>query len=693
MAGRNSPASFRHKSSEQPDVILGPSPPKRAKVSTRVVSSSHQTSDSGMLRCQDYQGSDRDVASVQASDAKSAEEHSLASIDRDHQGINSLNSHTSKSEKNLELHHRQPKGLRRTSAATKDRLALKMLNRASGSKVFRTRGYHRFSASDSLHLELLDVAQPDVVNSDLVTEPNYVSTHSKVKNPMQSSAGSSNLVKSPESLLPSAMRIFSPLLHSSHSYACVACSKGGDAEDGDPSNEIVRAHKLMLGRKNDNDSNERFANFSFIGPGLVCQPVINSSPSSPRIVQIETLFQKYYDACALYNCKPNAGVLAALRYHLPALRVTGAFFDESMLALAEILLEYSNTLLSHVKRLDFTCASREGKRNGLKGFQSHGAYALSRVLLQSKNISEVFVPRHKIGPYGASAIFRSCQHNPTIKVLALRRCMIGERGAEAFVKCIQSPSCGLLEVDLSNCGMGFRATKHVCDGLVEREHAGLHSIEVDLEGNLIFQEIMNAVTHGLGIIFAILGSILLCNRVNGRPFHYRLACGIYSLSVIFLYTCSTLYHSFFALRMTRYYFGIFDHCAIYILIAGSYTAYIGVSLTKETAWSLYLLAFIWVCSLLGVYVEAFHINWQHKPTFSLCMYLGLGWACMVCLPELVKALPRKSVHMLVMGGVGYTSGVPFFVRNNNLDHSIWHMFVLMASMFHWIGVYSYLGPP
>jgi hemolysin III len=595
------------------------------------------------------------------------------------------------------------KKLKRQSSSTisrkpfsheKERLSKKIMSRASSTTI-RTRASHRFSATERIHSEVMGAVEPPASakgSNDggeqatiIDDEKGSIGTESAIKEVVIVSRTS-------ESLLPSAMRILSPFFLCNQTSCCASC----DAGDYDVTSSVPKtvglpssAGEYVQRSPSAVATSRKNANISELSPAEKAIQPKQGISSSMSVVEI--LFQSYYAACTLYNCKPNPGVLTALRFGLPALRVSGAFFDSEMLALAEILLEFSNTHLSHVKRLDFTRASKEGKAHGQKGFQSHGAYALSRVLLQSKHITEVFVQRHKIGPYGAAAIFRSCEYNPTVKVLALRRCMIGEPGALAFASCIMSPSCGLLEVDLSNCRMGYSGTKRICDALVEREHSGLTPTEVDLEGNMIFQEVMNAATHGLGIIFAIVGSIMLSNKAKGRPLHYSVACGVYSASILFLYTCSTLYHSFFALKTTRYIFGIFDHCAIYLLIAGSYTAFIGICLTDDTAWSLYLLAFIWVCSLLGVYVEAFYLTWQHKGTFSLCMYLGLGWACMVCLPNLIEAMPRKSLIMLVMGGVGYTGGVPFFVRNNNLDHSIWHMFVLAASICHWIGVYTLIS--
>jgi len=264
-----------------------------------------------------------------------------------------------------------------------------------------------------------------------------------------------------------------------------------------------------------------------------------------------------------------------------------------------------------------------------------------------------------------------------------------ERGALAFAQHLGKSECGLTEVDISVNQIGFRGCLEVEEALVRARRKGKR-IEVDLEGNLVLQEIMNSITHGLGILLCIIGTILLINRVKHKPSRYVVSCSVYSASLLVLYTSSTLYHSFFALTMVRYIFGVLDKCAIYLLIAGSYTPYLRIALANQPMWDVWLLFFIWACCVSGLTVEIFLPQWKHRANFSLAMYLGMGWCCMVCLPDLIAVLPQGAINLLVLGGVGYTSGVPFFVRNNNLDHSIWHCFVLAGSMFHWFGVFSFV---
>jgi hemolysin III len=202
---------------------------------------------------------------------------------------------------------------------------------------------------------------------------------------------------------------------------------------------------------------------------------------------------------------------------------------------------------------------------------------------------------------------------------------------------------------------------------------------------------MSGVTHGLGVFFSIAAGLALSNKVKDKSQIHVISCMVYSISLVVLYTASTLYHSFFTMKHTKYLFEVIDKCAIYILIAGSYTPFLQIVLRDYPMWSIGLLIFIWTACFFGVLVEAMCPTWKYKGRFSLTMYLSMGWCCMICMRDLLRILPQGAVNLIVLGGVGYTSGVPFFVRNNNLDHSIWHLFVLAGSVIHWIGIYIYVA--
>ena len=208
------------------------------------------------------------------------------------------------------------------------------------------------------------------------------------------------------------------------------------------------------------------------------------------LVTTETLIQEYVSACHLYGCadRINAGVLTTIRFGLPTLRASGAFHDADMLALCELLLRHGHGALSHIRRLDFSIASKEGKLHGRRGFRSHGAYALSKVLQVNSSIEEVFMQRNRVGPYGATALFLAASSNPVLRLLVMRRCRVGESGAIAFAECIGTAGCRLKEVDLSVNRIGFLGCNRIEESIAAARKRG-KKIEVDLEGNLVLQEV------------------------------------------------------------------------------------------------------------------------------------------------------------------------------------------------------------
>lgn len=221
---------------------------------------------------------------------------------------------------------------------------------------------------------------------------------------------------------------------------------------------------------------------------LVVAPMLSNTAALS--LTTEQILHEYVAACQLYHVKPNSGVLATFRFHLPSMRVAGPFHDTEMLALTEILLRYINGPLSYIRRLDFSRSSKEGKLHGKKGFRSHGALCLAKVLQAAKCVQEVKLQRNRIGPFGASAIFVAAAENKGLHTLVMRRCRIGERGAVAFAELVcPSVDTGLRDVDLSANQMGFRGSLAIEHALQKRDDATQPFISVDIEGNLVFQEV------------------------------------------------------------------------------------------------------------------------------------------------------------------------------------------------------------
>jgi hypothetical protein len=190
---------------------------------------------------------------------------------------------------------------------------------------------------------------------------------------------------------------------------------------------------------------------------------------------MEQIVAEYRVACEFYHRELNSGVLTTLRFHIPYLRVAPDFGDIDMLALAEILIRHCgpNQPLSYIRRLDFS----KRKLRGHIGFGSHGALTLAKIIQAAPNITEVFLERNRIGPYGAAAIFVAVGHHPNIHTLRMRRCRILERGARAFAHyVIGSRSSALRNADLSANYIGYPVRVYIVI---------IHSL-VELPDSLLF---------------------------------------------------------------------------------------------------------------------------------------------------------------------------------------------------------------
>jgi hemolysin III len=497
----------------------------------------------------------------------------------------------------------------------------------------------------------------------------------------------------------------------------------------DQKNESQRSDEMQQHQRHWNDCHD-------VSPWVVEPMLARTAPTELQQSVMERILHDYHLICQFYHCDVDAAVLTTIRFSLPSLRtsVSATFHDNDMLALCELLFRYANGPLQHIRRLDFSRRTRVRSlpsmplRNlAATGFGSHGALALAKLLQHTQFITELYLERNRIGPYGASALFIACATNATLQQLSVRRCRVGERGALAFAAyVIPSATGGLQMADLSANAIGYRGSLAIERAMQMRADCAAGGptpphLVLDMEGNLVFQEIMNSVTHGLGILLALVGAFIMSAAVQDRSLRHRWSCGVYSTSLVVLYTSSTLYHSFFTLRHTKWVFEVIDKCAIYILIAGSYTPFLQIVLSYNSLFSQGLLLFLWSLCVMGVGVEFLFPTWQQKGTFSLAMFLGMGWSALVCLPEVARSIPLRAVHLMALGGLAYTAGVPFFVRNNStfvcecispaggclvkkivlltasvcladLDHAIWHLFVLAGSIFHWFGVFLYVVP-
>jgi hemolysin III len=202
------------------------------------------------------------------------------------------------------------------------------------------------------------------------------------------------------------------------------------------------------------------------------------------------------------------------------------------------------------------------------------------------------------------------------------------------------------------------------------------------------EEIANTVTHGLGLFAAILGSVILIPLSALRGDVWQTAgAAIFGTGLLVLYATSTLYHAV-SHQPVKARLKICDHCAIYILIAATYTPFTLVGLRGAWGWTLF--GSIWGLAFCGVVFKLFFTG--RFRFASTCLYLAMGWLVVIAVDPLVDALARSSLSWLVIGGLAYSAGTWFYLRPRRYAHAIWHLFVLLGSVCHYLAVFTHVVP-
>jgi hemolysin III len=199
------------------------------------------------------------------------------------------------------------------------------------------------------------------------------------------------------------------------------------------------------------------------------------------------------------------------------------------------------------------------------------------------------------------------------------------------------------------------------------------------------EEIFNAVSHIVGGAFGLAAWIVL--TVLAAPDIAAVtAVSVFSASIVLLYTMSALYH-FLPAGRAKAVFRIFDHCTIFLLIAGTYTPFCVIALGGTTVGAVILLV-EWFCALLGVTMNAIAMKNKAVKGISMALYVVMGWLIIAGAGALVKSLPAASLWLLLAGGLAYTGGIVFFALGKKVPyfHSVWHLFDLAGTALQFASI-------
>ncbi len=201
------------------------------------------------------------------------------------------------------------------------------------------------------------------------------------------------------------------------------------------------------------------------------------------------------------------------------------------------------------------------------------------------------------------------------------------------------------------------------------------------------EEIASSVTHGLGIVFSVVGLVVLVSLSVGMADPWRIvSTAIFGASMIILYLASTLYHAI-PWPSVKSVMRVFDHCAIYLLIAGTYTPFLLVSLRGPAGWT--LLVVMWGIAVIGCAFKAFHTGKFDR--LSTAAYVAMGWMIIFAIKPALELIPLGAMVLMALGGLAYTAGVFFYACNRiPYNHAIWHGFVLAGTVTHFFAILFYV---
>ena len=200
------------------------------------------------------------------------------------------------------------------------------------------------------------------------------------------------------------------------------------------------------------------------------------------------------------------------------------------------------------------------------------------------------------------------------------------------------------------------------------------------------EEIANSISHGLGLVLALIAlPILVLSAMRIGSTHFIVGAIVYGSTMVLLYLASTLYHSITHEPAKRF-FRLFDHSAIFLLIAGTYTPFtLGV---LRGAWGWSLLVIIWTLAIAGIVMKALHGPRHSWATMGL--YIVMGWLAIVAIKPMVELVPVPGIVLIFAGGLAYTGGLAFFAaRSLRYAHFIWHLCVIAGTTCHFFAVLWY----
>lgn len=217
--------------------------------------------------------------------------------------------------------------------------------------------------------------------------------------------------------------------------------------------------------------------------------------------------------------------------------------------------------------------------------------------------------------------------------------------------------------------------------MIDIEH-----VREEVANGISREEVANSISHGLALIVALVAlPILLMTAVRAGSTHFTVGAAVFGLTMVILYLASTLYHLLTHVRAKQF-FRHLDHCAIFLLIAGSYTPFTLGVLRGPWGWT--LLAIVWTLAIVGITLKC--VGGMRHWWISMVLYLVMGWLAIVAVKPILTLVPLPGILLILAGGIAYSGGLAFFAAHRiRYNHFIWHLFVIAGTTCHYLAVLWY----
>ena len=408
--------------------------------------------------------------------------------------------------------------------------------------------------------------------------------------------------------------------------------------------------------------------------------------------------REYRALCDKYGVKPSGSFMVALRHRLSTLKFTadnGVLMEDQLLPISDFYLDAPADKKPRFcpAKWDFSgCA-----------IASNGVALIAALLRAHLPIHALKVHRCRVGPRGFDFISEVLESDeglpPTLRSLDIGENLCYTKSGVRFGRALARGHHALEKLDASNSRLSFAGVKQV-EHAVEKINAERKKsqqggeLHAELYGNLVLDEVWNSITHGVGLLLALVGMVLLVHQYAGKSACHWWGSVAFGGCMVLLYASSLFYHCFFKLLPAKNVFHRFDRFSIYFLIAGSYTPICLINLHGRIGFM--TTAAVWTLALVGLVLDIFYFGRMQRLKLSL--YLGMGWLCaLIALP--IATHPSVPITpplfwWLLAGGLCYTGGVFFYVHDEEytLYHAYWHVCVLFGTACHYVAIYRYVLP-